>query len=88
MLLAWLTISWIYNSTSRTLTEQFVAPIQISIIAYGVTIFLISMIALFGTVANRKQKESEIFFGFLYFLFFGIALTIIYLTTFYAEIFR
>lgn len=88
ILVAWCIISSIYNSTPRTISEQFIAPLQISIVTYGFAILLIFCIGLIGTIRNKKHPKNEAFFGFFYFLIFSVALIILYLITFYQDIFR
>jgi ABC-type Mn2+/Zn2+ transport system permease subunit len=77
----------IYNADSRTLLEQFTMPIQISLIGYGLAVFVIFIIALIGTLINRRRRKTESFFGFLYFLFFSVVIIITYFLTFYNDIF-
>ncbi|HEY9047953.1 MAG TPA: hypothetical protein VIN08_18730 [Ohtaekwangia sp.] len=88
ILIAWCVISLIANLTIRTLAEQLTMPIQLSVIGYGFAVFVIFTISFVGTLVNRRRKQDENFFGFLYFMVFSTALIIFYLTAFYREIIR
>ena len=87
ILIVWLVITFIYNSGDHTLAEQFSMPLKLSMMGYGIGISIISVMAAMGIVVNRK-KNRERFFGFLYFFFFSVILTIAYVIVFFEDIMR